>query len=62
MQLIEKHWKIFTVCLMSVWVTLLYAQTLFFELVYFDDHVWLIDYKSYISNIKNIKSAFIQPD
>lgn len=41
---------------------LLYFKTLFFDLTYFDDNVWILDYQWYLNNVSNIPQFFSQPD
>lgn len=49
-----------------VWIVftgfLLYFKTLFFDLTYFDDNVWILDYQWYLNNVANIPQFFSQPD
>ena len=40
------------VCFFSVFITFLYFPTLFYELTFFDDNVWLKDYLWYLKDIQ----------
>jgi len=40
----------------------LYFRTLFFELTYLDDNVWILDYHWYLKDFSNVLKIFLQPD
>ncbi|MBF0522819.1 MAG: tetratricopeptide repeat protein [Candidatus Omnitrophica bacterium] len=41
---------------------LLYCKSLFFNLTYLDDNVWILDYQWYLKDVHNLFRAFITPD
>ncbi len=41
---------------------LIYKKSLFFQVTYLDDNVWLLDYGWYLKNPSNIPHLFAQPD
>ena len=48
--------------LIAVVIVLLYAKTLYFELTFLDDDLWLIGQQNYLQNIKNIFEIFTTID
>ncbi|MCK5214066.1 MAG: tetratricopeptide repeat protein [Candidatus Omnitrophica bacterium] len=55
-----KSWRPF------LWIAfvgiLLYSKTLFFDLTFLDDNVWIQDYGWYLKNAGHIKEVFVRPD
>lgn len=41
---------------------LLYLPTLFYELTYLDDNVWILDYQWFLKDARNLGTVFLQPD
>jgi len=43
-------------------VFVLYFKTLFYELTYLDDNVWILDYQWYLKDLSNFPQLFTRPD